>query len=52
MDMIKALSLWLDRKLGVAPGWGLTVVVAGLVALLQLGLGVWRAALNMELLHQ
>ena len=50
--IVNAVSRWLDVKLGVLPGWGPTVVVCGMVALLQLGLGVWKVAINTGLLHQ
>lgn len=37
--MFKALSLWLDRKLGVGPGWGWSLVLLALAVLMQ-----WVAA--------
>jgi len=33
--MIKALSLWLDRKMGLPPGWGVPIVLWGFAVAMQ-----------------
>ncbi len=44
--MFKAISLWVDQKMDVSPGWGLLIVALAFAVLLQwvaLGLSLHKA---------